>query len=123
LNRAFNSKATNAFGPIIKKTWRANPGRYGGTHIVRYQTGGFYVSHADAGLDLNDRYFTILCYLNDEFTGGHTSFPTLGFSVTPRKGKAIMFPSTYVHRAEPVIEGTKYILVSWLMGPDPPKWI
>ncbi len=123
MKREFDSKVTNAFGPIIRTTWRSDPGRHAGTHIVRYQPGGFYVSHADAGLDLNDRYFTVLCYLNDDFRGGHTSFPTLGFSVTPQKGKAVLFPSTYVHRAEPVLEGNKYILVSWLMGPEPREWI
>jgi hypothetical protein len=123
MKREFDRKVTNALGPIIRETWRSDLDRLAGTHIVRYQPGGFYVSHADAGLDLNDRYFTVLCYLNDEFRGGQTSFPTLGFSVTPQKGKAILFPSTYLHRAEPVLEGTKYILVSWLMGPDPPKWI
>jgi Uncharacterized iron-regulated protein len=109
--------------PQLNRTWHVDRMRYADTHIVRYVTGGFYVSHADAGLDRNDRYFTVLCYLNDDYRGGYTSFPTMNFSVVPQRGKAIVFPSTYIHRAEPVLEGTKYIMVSWLVGSDPPQWI
>jgi len=109
--------------PDLEKTWHVDRLRYADTHIVRYVPGGFYVTHADAGLDLNDRYFTVLCYLYDDYEGGRTSFPTLNFSVVPQAGKAIIFPTTYLHRAEPVLSGTKYILVSWLVGHDPPLWI
>ena len=109
--------------PNLKKSWHVDRLRHADTHIVRYVPGGFYVTHADAGLDLNDRYFTVLCYLNDDYEGGRTSFPTLNFSVVPQKGKAIIFPTTYLHRAEPVLAGTKYILVSWLVGHEPPQWI
>lgn len=123
MQREFNRKVKSALRPIIKQTWRTDLPRLAGTHIVRYLPGGFYVSHADAGLDVNDRYFSVLCYLNDDFRGGKTCFPTLGFSITPQKGKAVLFPSTYLHRAEPVLEGTKYILVSWLTGPKPLRWI
>ena len=109
--------------PDLEKIWHTDPLRYADTHIVRYVPGGFYVTHADAGLDLNDRFFTVLCYLNDDYEGGRTSFPTLNFSVVPQTGKAIIFPTTYLHQAEPVLSGTKYILVSWLVGHDPPQWI
>jgi hypothetical protein len=123
MKRDFDCKVTGVLRPIIKQVWRADFAHHASTHIVRYSPGGFYVAHADAGLDLNGRYFTVLCYLNDDFQGGETCFPTLGFSMTPEKGKAIVFPSTFLHRAEPVVAGTKYILVSWLTGPDPLRWI
>ena len=109
--------------PHLQRSWHVNTLRYEDTHIVRYVPGGFYVTHADAGLDVNHRYFTVLCYLNDDFEGGLTSFPTLNFSVVPQKGKAIIFPATYLHRADPVLAGTKYILVSWLVGRAAPQWI
>jgi hypothetical protein len=109
--------------PNLESTWQVHNLRYQDTHIVRYRPGGFYVTHADAGLDVNHRYFTVLCYLNDDYEGGRTSFPTLNYSVVPQKGKAIIFPATYLHRAEPVIAGTKYILVSWLVGGATPRWI
>lgn len=109
--------------PGLKRRWRIDSLGYADTHIVRYVQGGFYVTHADAGLDVDNRYFTVLCYLNDDYEGGRTSFPTLNHSVVPQKGKAIVFPATYLHRAEPVIAGTKYILVTWLVGHTSPLWI
>lgn len=121
--RQLNAKANHVLGPLVKEIWRADLKDLCDTHLVRYKPGGFYVAHADGGLDLSNRYFTVLCYLNDDFQGGRTSFPLHNFSVTPQKGKAIIFPSTYVHRAEPVVAGTKYVLVSWLRGPDPLQWI
>jgi hypothetical protein len=36
---------------------------------------------------------------------------------------AVVFPATYVHRAERLISGEKYIIVSWLNGREPIKWI
>ena len=123
IRKQFDRKVKTIIRPLIKQLWRADLKRHSGTHLVRYSPGGFYVSHADAGLDMNDRYFTVLCYLNEDFKGGQTTFPTLNFTVTPQIGKAIIFPATYIHRAESVLKGRKYILVSWLTGPDPVRWI
>jgi hypothetical protein len=58
----------------------------------RYLPGGFYVSHVDADLDMKDRYFSIVCYLNDSFSGGQTSFPKLDFSFTPKNRESSDFP-------------------------------
>ena len=123
IRKEFDVKIQTLIRPMVRQKWRRDFPRHSDTHLVRYSPGGFYVSHADAGLDVNDRYFTILLYLNDNFVGGQTGFPTLGFSFTPQIGKAIVFPSTYIHRAEPVVKGQKYILVSWLVAPDPVRWI
>jgi predicted 2-oxoglutarate/Fe(II)-dependent dioxygenase YbiX len=123
LQRNLARKVNELLCPLINEAWRTDLKRHTDTHVVRYLPGGFYVTHADTGLDLDYRYFTVLCYLNEDFQGGQTCFPTLNFSVTPQKGKGIVFPATYLHRAEPVMQGTKYILVTWLSGPDPPHWI
>jgi hypothetical protein len=123
IQKEFDLKIKTIVRPLVREVWRRDFKRLEGTHLVRYLPGGFYVSHADAGLDVNDRYFTILCYLNENFSGGQTSFPTLDFAVTPQTGKAIIFPATYIHRAEPVLKGRKYILVSWLTASDPIRWI
>jgi len=90
---------------------------------VRYEPGNYYAAHTDTGMNLLDRYFTVLCYLNDDFEGGQTSFPTLLYSAAPRRGKAVVFPSTYVHRADPVTRGEKYVIVSWMMGAPPSRWL
>jgi predicted 2-oxoglutarate/Fe(II)-dependent dioxygenase YbiX len=123
IRKQFDQKIRTVIRPLVRQVWGRDFKRHEDTHLVRYSPGGFYVSHADAGLDLNNRYFTVLCYLNDSFVGGQTSFPTLSFAFTPQIGKAIVFPATYIHRAEPVLKGRKYVLVSWLIAADPIRWI
>lgn len=123
LYRDFNGKLDAVVKPLIRQFWGVTLREHHGTQLIRYGPGGHYTAHADAGGDLNDRYFSVVCYLNDDFEGGHTSFPSLDYSAAPRRGKAIVFPSEYVHRACPVLSGEKFVLVSWVLGPVPVKWI
>jgi predicted 2-oxoglutarate/Fe(II)-dependent dioxygenase YbiX len=109
--------------PLIAQVWGVDLPEYAGMQLVRYTPGGHYETHQDAALDFEDRYFTLLCYLNDDFEGGRTWFPHLNHRALPERGKAIVFPAKYFHRAEPVINGEKYVLVGWVMGPIPIKWI
>ena len=119
----FDEKVNTVIKPLVEKLWRFSSTGHAGTQVVHYFTGGHYAEHVDAALDLESRYFTMLCYLNDDFEGGRTSFPGLSYSATPERGKALLFPSKYAHRAEPVTRGEKFILVAWLLGPVPVKWI
>lgn len=121
--RDFDERMQTVVKPFVKQIWNVDFVEHGGTQILRYGTGGHYVAHSDAGEDLQNRYFSIVCYLNDDFDGGQTSFPYLDYAAVPRSGKAIIFPSKYLHRAEPVRGGEKYVLVSWLLGPSPIRWI
>jgi predicted 2-oxoglutarate/Fe(II)-dependent dioxygenase YbiX len=41
----------------------------------------------------------------------------------PQAGQAILFPSNYLHGSEPVISGKKFVIVSWIDGPVPIKWL
>ena len=121
--RDFSEKLGRLVRPAVKELWRVDLTRHSGTHVVRYEPGNYYAAHTDTGMNLLDRYFTVLCYLNDDFEGGQTSFPTLLYSAAPRCGKAVVFPSTYVHRADPVTRGEKYVIVSWMMGAPPSRWL
>ncbi|HEX8162602.1 MAG TPA: 2OG-Fe(II) oxygenase [Pyrinomonadaceae bacterium] len=121
--RGFHAKLDCLIKPLVKHLWRANYNEHADTQLVRYSSGGYYHTHTDNSHDLGARFFTVLCYLNDDFEGGGTYFPSLGHTVTPEAGKAIFFPSKYFHRAEPVSGGEKYVLVSWLLGPPPIRWI
>lgn len=120
---SFDVKMRTTIRPLIKDFWSVDLTEYSGTQLVRYTPGGWYETHQDAGADFEDRYFTVICYLNDNFAGGHTRFPYLSHAAVPETGKAIVFPSKYFHRADPVIEGEKYVVVSWVLGPVPIKWI
>lgn len=92
--------------------------------ILRYRAGGRYDPHADAD-DLNpetniwmrvqDRDISVLLYLNEDYEGGKLSFERLGFSIQPKAGMLIAFPSDhrYVHAARPTTAGIRYVIVSW----------
>lgn len=67
--------------------------------------------------------FTFLVYLNDDFTGGSTTFfipsqvPGVmnSKSIVPRQGCIAIFPhgdtkGSLLHEGSPVLEGTKYII-------------
>lgn len=100
--------------------------------ILKYSPGGFYQAHSDSDSyeaetgrwrhDL-DRDISLLLYLNDEFSGGDLSFEYLDYRIRPRPGMLVWFPSDarYYHGANPVIDGTRYAIVSWAAFADTPK--
>src|SRR3546814_11934344 len=68
------------------------------------------------------RSWTAMIYLNTLEEGGETSFPALGFGVSPRAGLLLMWnnmrpdgspnPDT-LHEARPVESGRKYVVTKW----------
>lgn len=68
------------------------------------------------------RLATVIMYLNTPSQGGETIFPVAKVSVTPEKGKAVLFyncspsgetDSSTLHGGAPVIEGEKWIATKW----------
>lgn len=68
---------------------------------------------------------TFFLYLSDVEEGGETGFPQLSLDVKPRKGSAILWPSTSpddifrqdprtIHEAKPVVKGIKYAANAWI---------
>jgi hypothetical protein len=122
LRSGFARKVQLGVGPLIRRVWGVHFGGAPETQVIKYVAGGLYRPHRDAEIDLLHRYFSVVCYLNDDFRGGQTSFPSLGYSATPESGRAIVFPSGYTHCAEPIADGEKYALVAWIHGPAPVRW-
>lgn len=69
------------------------------------------------------RVATLLIYLNDEFEGGKTQFPSLGFSYRGATGDAIAFASVgpdgkpeplTLHAGLPPISGEKWTFSQWV---------
>lgn len=64
------------------------------------------------------RFLCLMVYLNDDFYGGETVFPTFGSKVKPKKGMVFIFPPTwtYLHRGAqprgPSKLGAKYFLMT-----------
>ena len=61
------------------------------------------------------RYLAFLYYLNDDFTGGETEFPTYSKKIVPQRGSVMVFPPTwqYPHAGLRVNKGIKYIMSTY----------
>jgi predicted 2-oxoglutarate/Fe(II)-dependent dioxygenase YbiX len=89
-----------------------------GLQLIRYKPGGFYNVHKDnpGGARDNQREISVVVYLNDDFRGGATAFTNLDYAFIPRTGYVLLFPSGYKHKAEAVVEGTKYVIAGWYVS-------
>ena len=102
--------------------------------FAEYKEGEKYNRHYDGWRDngseksnrclaIGQRVVTAILYLNDEFTGGNTTFTKLKIDVKPEVGKLLIFHNTYdnssklhelsEHMGSPVHEGCKYIINVW----------
>jgi prolyl 4-hydroxylase len=102
--------------------------------LLRYEAGQFYNTHNDyveyqVYRPCGVRILTFYMYLSDVEEGGGTSFPNMDITVTPKKGRAILWPSVLDedpnaidertdHRALPVIAGLKYGANTWIHQRD-----
>ena len=97
--------------------------------IVKYEPGQFFVAHNDSFpleyvlKNNNQRQYTILLYLNDDFSGGETDFPKLELSFTPKTGDALFwencsnmrsFHIEALHSGKTVTNGIKYAINIWI---------
>jgi prolyl 4-hydroxylase len=114
----------------ISEVIRIPTGNFENFQILQYENGQHYRPHHDSSerqklLACGPRILTFFLYLSDVEEGGETAFPTLGISVKPKKGKALLWPSVMnadptlidqrtVHEARPVIRGKKYAANAWI---------
>ncbi|HEU0098940.1 MAG TPA: 2OG-Fe(II) oxygenase [Allosphingosinicella sp.] len=92
--------------------------------VLRYRPGGEYRPHFDAIPGFaNQRAMTMLVWLNEDFAGGETHFPTAGLKLKGRAGDAILFRNTGPdgrpdpssgHAGLPVRSGEKRIASRWI---------
>jgi hypothetical protein len=91
--------------------------------LIRYEPGGMFLAHRDSVASEAWRRYSIVAYLNDEFEGGATAFPTIERTLRPRRGQGILFPSLYLHGGEQVSSGRKYVMTGYLGDPETaPDW-
>jgi prolyl 4-hydroxylase len=94
------------------------------TLILRYKGGQEYKPHFDfVRSSDNQRFMTVLVYLNHDYKGGETVFPEVGLKVQGRKGDALIFTSALPdrsvdplskHAGMPVSGGAKYLCTKWI---------
>lgn len=92
--------------------------------VLRYGPGGEYRPHFDAIPGFaNQRAMTILVWLNEDYEGGETHFPTPGLKLKGLTGDAILFRNTGAdgrrdpvsgHSGLPVTAGEKLIASRWI---------
>jgi prolyl 4-hydroxylase len=98
--------------------------------VLQYEIGQKYNVHHDMSprqtlLSCGPRILTFFLYLSDVEEGGETGFPRLGIDVKPKKGKALLWPSTMDsnleqmdprthHEAKPVVVGKKFAANTWI---------
>jgi predicted 2-oxoglutarate/Fe(II)-dependent dioxygenase YbiX len=87
-----------------------------GYQLLKYEKGGFYTQHVDSFTEI-PRTISCSFILNDNFKGGEFSFFDNKITYSLKKGSAIMFPSNflYPHSVLPVIDGTRYSIVTWFI--------
>jgi prolyl 4-hydroxylase len=92
--------------------------------VLRYRPGGEYRPHFDAIPGFaNPRSMTFLVWLNQDYEGGETWFPTPDLKLKGRPGDAILFRNTGAdgrrdpasgHAGLPVAAGEKLIASRWI---------
>jgi prolyl 4-hydroxylase len=102
------------------------------TQAQRYDVGDEFKAHTDyfeayelekfSTSEWGQRSWTFMIYLNEPGDGGETAFTSLGLSIKPRAGRALIWhnllpggepnPDT-IHHGMPVAEGTKAIITKW----------
>lgn len=93
-------------------------------HILRYAPGQEYKPHVDAlPGEANQRSWTALLYLNDDYAGGETVFPEAGVSARGRTGSLLIFANLTAdggpdprtrHAGKAVTSGEKWLATRWI---------
>ena len=98
--------------PYIKKLGNSVPiGLNEMFRFYKYEPGQSFKKHTDESFIRNEQeasYYTLLIYLNDEFTGGDTRFNDV--VIKPVAGQALVFLHGLEHSGSTVKSGTKYVL-------------
>jgi PKHD-type hydroxylase len=101
-------------------------GEMGQLQLTRYAKDQLYNWHMDLGVGaMSLRKLSVVVELaGHEYDGGGIEVfygEGTGNRIALGQGDALIFPSFIMHRALPVLSGTRWTLVSWLTGPEPLK--
>ena len=118
----YNEQLTSIIDQYLKKyEFKEWGGAIVSRHLPQlqwYKPGeGFYKWHVDgAQRHACDRILVYMTYLNDIDDGGGTMFYHQDYTVTPKKGKTVIFPAGFTHQHKGEISNTqdKFILTGWL---------
>jgi predicted 2-oxoglutarate/Fe(II)-dependent dioxygenase YbiX len=87
-----------------------------GYQLLRYKEGEFYIQHTDSFKE-QQRSLSCSIQLNEDYEGGEFAFFDREMMIRTKPGSAIVFPSNfmYPHEIMPVVKGTRYSIITWLV--------
>ena len=87
-----------------------------GYQLLRYKEGEFYTQHTDSFKE-QQRSLSCSLQLNENYVGGEFALFDREIMIRTKPGSAIVFPSNfmYPHEIMPVIKGTRYSIITWLV--------
>ena len=107
---------------INQRAWKFDITHSNQAEYLKYDINGHYESHVDTfclpGAN-ETRKLTVLAFLNDDFEGGKLYLENGHERIYPpqEKGTVLVFPSFMNHGVEPVTNGIRRSIVTWLVGP------
>ena len=118
LLRLLTSTVGRRVMPEVQRAFHYRATRFEGFKIACYdaESGGFFRAHRDnLSPSTAHRRFALTLNLNDDYTGGHLIFPEFGpHRYRPPAGDAIAFSSSFLHEVQPVTQGRRFTLLSFL---------
>jgi PKHD-type hydroxylase len=110
-------KSTMLAHPVVQAV--AYPRGFAGLMVTRTEGGGHYGDHVDNAIMAGGRAdvsFTLFLSEPDSYAGGAL---TVCDRVEDRqfklgRGEAVIYPSTTLHRVEPVTQGARLVVVGWI---------
>jgi prolyl 4-hydroxylase len=131
-----DSPAVRALDSRICDAMQISPALAEPTQGQYYDVGDEFKPHTDyfeayelekfSTATLGQRTWTFMMYLNEPEGGGETAFPSLGASIRPKAGRAVIWnnltpegePNPYtLHHGTPVESGYKAIITKWFRAP------
>lgn len=105
-----------------QQAWKFDVTHANQTDYLKYDKDGHYHAHVDTFLqpgNAETRKLTVLVFLNDDFEGGRLFLQNGHEKIYPPQaaGTALVFPSFIVHGVEPVTQGIRRSVVTWMLGP------
>ena len=129
-NECQYTEVSSKIASLIKEVIHIPTNHFEPIQILKYNVGEKFVTHHDYSyqeltLPCGPRVITFFLYLSDVEEGGETFFPVLNITITPKKGRAVVWANTLsrdpsmkdvrmTHEAKAVTTGVKYAANVWV---------
>jgi len=86
--------------------------------IQRFEIGGSMDVHVDK-MPYNNVRYGMVCYLNDNYTGGEVYYPDLGIEIKPKLRSLVIHKGDIRHGVKEVLSGSdRYFLTTFAQSDD-----